>query len=66
MTNTETGLLIAILVVTVAILLFLIEIYRKVLYIFEFNAPEAPPPASFRFSNSFVDKNKKHKPIVVE
>ena len=64
--DTTLAICISILVIVSFILLFLIEIYRKILNIFEFYSPEAPPPLDFRFSNSFIDSKHKHTPIVVQ
>jgi hypothetical protein len=62
MPSTETNLLIGILVIVCVILLFSIEIYKKILAIFEYYTPDTIPPADLLFSKSFlkpVDKQKK-------
>ncbi len=52
--ETDTSLLIALLVLVCLVILLLVLIYRKVLAIYEFYKPTMPPPASLRFTDSFL------------
>jgi hypothetical protein len=52
--ETDTALLISLLVLVCFVILLLVLIYGKVLAIYEFYRPTTPPPASLRFTDSFL------------
>jgi hypothetical protein len=56
--ETNEALLITLLVLTIVMFLFVLIIYGKVVAIFEFYRPEIPPPASLRFTDSFLSTKK--------
>lgn len=55
MGDVSEPILIAILVIVSLVFLFLIEIYRNMLSILMYYAPEAAPPMELRFSQSFLN-----------
>jgi hypothetical protein len=54
--DTDTALLIAILVVVVLMGIGMIDMYRRIVAIYRFYGPEEPPPAELRFGESFLKK----------
>jgi hypothetical protein len=57
--DSDIALLISIVVIVTLILFFQIDIYRKILYIYDANTPEPVPSKEVRFSTSFLPESKK-------
>jgi hypothetical protein len=57
--NVQETLLIVILSIIILILIFLIEIYRNILGLMEYYAPELKPPKDLDISQTFLKNNKK-------
>jgi len=59
MSDTSESLIIAVLIIVALMFLLQIELYRNMLSVINYYAPEAAPPMELRFSQTFLDKKMK-------
>ena len=56
--NTEEKLLIAIVTLVSVLLIFMVDMYRRIFAIYHYSKPESPPPRSLTMGSMFDDEEK--------